>query len=129
MTSLRLAVESLFSRLSSPVPLTKLLVGSHLATILTSQDTRAIAQEALIKGLREARFESEVTELLAVPLIAGDSSLDIDALRAAIEFPSVLSDSILSLISGREFLSQSLDDSSQRPLSAIPHAQESRYPS
>jgi hypothetical protein len=97
-------VESLFSRLSSPVPVTKLLVCNHLATVLTSQDTRAIAQEALIKGLREARFESEVAELLAVPLIAGDSSLDVDALRAAIEFPSVLSDSILSLIGGRNFL-------------------------
>jgi hypothetical protein len=104
MTSLHLSVESLFSRLSSPVPVTKLLVGSHLATVLTRQDTRAIAQEALIKGLREARFESEVTELLAVPLIAGDSSVDVDALRAAIEFPSVLSDSILSLIGRREFL-------------------------
>jgi hypothetical protein len=104
MTSVRVAVESLFSRLSSPVPVTKLLVGSHLATVLTSQDTRAIAQQALISGLREARFESEVTELLVIPLIAGDSSLDVDALRAAIEFPSVLSDSILSSISGREFL-------------------------
>ncbi len=104
MTSHHLAVESLFSRLSSPVPVTKLLVSSHLATVLKSQDTRAIAQEALIKGLREARFESEVTELLAVPLIAGDSSMDVEALRAAIEFPSVLSDLILSLIGGREFL-------------------------
>jgi len=103
MTSVRVAVESLFSRLSSPVPVTKLLVGSHLATVLTSPDTRAVTQEALIKGLHEARFESEVTELLAVPLIAGDFSLDVDALRAAIEFPSVLSDSILSLVGGRDF--------------------------
>ena len=101
MTSLRLAVESLFSRLSSPAPVTKLLVASHLATVLTGQNTRAVVQQALIKGLREARFESEVTELLAVALISGDLSQDVDALRAAIEFPSALSDSILSLIGGR----------------------------
>ena len=104
MMALQIAVESLFSRLSSPVPVTKLLVANHLATVLTGQNTRAEAQEALIKGLREARFESEVTELLAVPLMSGDFSLDIDALRTAIEFPSVLSDSILSLIGGRDFL-------------------------
>jgi hypothetical protein len=104
MMALQIAVESLFSRLSSPVPVTKLLVANHLATVLTGQNTRAVAQEALIRGLREARFESEVTELLAVPLMSGDFSLDIDALRTAIEFPSVLSDSILSLIGGRDFL-------------------------
>lgn len=104
MTSLSLAVESLFSRLSSPVPVTKLLIANHLATVLASQDTIAIGIEALVRGSREARFESEVTEFLAVPLLAGNSSLDIDTLRGAIEFPSILSDSILSLLSGRKFL-------------------------
>lgn len=104
MTAFSLAVESLFSRLSSPVPAIKLLVGNRLATIMANRDSSAIGNHVLLRSLREARFESEVTELLAVPLLAGGSSLDSDTLRASIEFPSALSDSMLSLISGHNFL-------------------------
>jgi hypothetical protein len=104
MTSLSLAVESLFSRLSSPAPTTKLLVANHLATLLVNQQTSKTSHEALIKAVREARFESEVTDILSVPLLARGGSIDIDTLRASIQFPSVLSDSMLSLLSGRKFL-------------------------
>lgn len=103
MTLLSVAVESLFSRLSSPAPVTKLLVGTRLAAVLASEDLGAIGKQALVRALREARFESEVIELLTVPLLAGNSSLDVDTLRVSIEFPSILSDSMLSLISRRNF--------------------------
>ena len=103
---LSLAVESLFSRLSSPVPITKLLVSIHLATILTNEETTTVCNEALTKALHEARFESEVAELLSVPLLGRSRTIDVDALRTSIRFPSILSDSMLSLLNGRRFAVQ-----------------------
>jgi hypothetical protein len=110
-----LAVESLFSRMSSPVPVVKLLVCNRLASLLELDETKADVVEALVKELQTAKFESEVTELLAIPLLARKTVVDIDRLRKSIRFPSLLSDSMLSLIGGRRLLVESWISSHSGP--------------
>jgi hypothetical protein len=105
MTLTSLAVEALFSRLFSPVPVVKLLVCERLASLLRSPQTKAEVFEALVNQLKEAKFESEVNEVLTVPVLARESTIDtVDILRSSIQLPSILSDSMLSLIGGRKFL-------------------------
>lgn len=105
MTLTSLAVEALFNRLFSPVPVVKLLVCERLASLLRSPETKAEVLEALVSQLKEAKFESEVNEVLVVPVLARGSTKDlVDTLRSSIKLPSILSDSMLSLISGQKFL-------------------------
>jgi hypothetical protein len=105
MTLSSLAVKALFSRLFSPVPLVKLLVCERLALLLASSKTKAEVFEALLEQLQECKFESEVNEVLVVPLLARENVRDsVDTLRSFIKLPSVLSDSMLSLIGGRRLL-------------------------
>jgi len=96
MTLTSLVVEALFSRLFSPVPVVKLLVCERLASLLGSPQTKAEVFEALVNQLKEAKFESEVNEVLAIPVLARESTIDaVDILRSSIQLPSILSDSML----------------------------------
>jgi hypothetical protein len=105
MTLSSLAVKALLSRLFSPVPLVKLLVCDRLASLLANSETKAEVFDALLEQLKECKFESEVNEVLVVPLLAREDVRDsVEIIRSSIKLPSVLSDSMLSLIEGRELL-------------------------
>ena len=99
-----LAIKTTFSRLHSPVPVLKLLVCHKLGTLLDDEATRDQCFRALLELLRDARFETEITDALVVPLIARKSTVDVAALRTSINYPWVLSDLMLSLIAGQPFL-------------------------
>jgi hypothetical protein len=84
-----------------PVPTAKLSVVRHAAQLLLSGDDRDRFWNIYLDWISELEFESEVAEALAIPILAKTSdTVDITRLRQAIPKHSVLSDLLLSELSG-----------------------------
>jgi len=92
MTGVALSAVAI-SRLRLPVPMAKLQVIHQVARALAKESSAETTWRALLQWLRSLKLESEVLEALAIVALArGSASLSSAELRAAISFPSVLSD-------------------------------------
>jgi hypothetical protein len=85
------------SRLRLPVPMAKLHLIHGIAHALENESTAHQTWQALLRWIRNLKLESEVLEALSVAVLArGSSILNGADLRAAVNAPSILSDTFIA---------------------------------